>query len=463
MTYTCECGDSYTEEIAKTPDHTYNAVVTAPTCTEKGYTTYTCECGNSYVDNYVDVIPHTYTSEVTKAPTHMSVGEMVYTCVCGDSYTEAIEKIAAHNWTPWQENEDGTRRERSCECGETDYVEIEKEDDKEVVVKPSKPEKDKEKNQIKIDVIFDTPTLEAIGIQIIPEIIEQLNNMETEVNTDIGSVILDAIASSKLAETGSTVNIGIADVTSNKENKQGRKVFSITINDENGNPILPPAESDDNGTITLSMKYQKGLVKEQIKIAYRDENGKLEHMEVEKYDPETGEVTFKTTHLSDYVIYVEEEDPSVYLENAFTFLGYSTREDGTGSICASYKIDYEAISMYENATGTKLDFGVVFASYERLNGKQPLNADGTVASLEKGKVIKFGLENYTYNNYDFVLNDVTDDLKGHSFVMSAYVFDGKTTNYFQGTVSNTVTGISYNQISIGFDPDTPAISEEERE
>ena len=71
-------------------------------------------------------------------------------------------------------------------------------------------------------------------------------------------------------------------------------------------------------------------------------------MEVEKYGPETGEVTFKTTHLSDYVIYIEEDDPSVYLENAFTFLSYSTRENGIGGICASYEINYEAISMYEN-------------------------------------------------------------------------------------------------------------------
>ena len=38
-------------------EHTYAAVVTPPTCTEKGYTTYTCtECGVSYKDDYVDVV-----------------------------------------------------------------------------------------------------------------------------------------------------------------------------------------------------------------------------------------------------------------------------------------------------------------------------------------------------------------------------------------------------------------------
>ena len=43
-------------------EHDYEAVVTAPTCTEQGYTTYTCTCGDSYVDDYVNVNAenHTY-------------------------------------------------------------------------------------------------------------------------------------------------------------------------------------------------------------------------------------------------------------------------------------------------------------------------------------------------------------------------------------------------------------------
>ncbi len=34
-------------------EHSYTEAVTAPTCTEKGYTTYTCTCGDSYTDNEV--------------------------------------------------------------------------------------------------------------------------------------------------------------------------------------------------------------------------------------------------------------------------------------------------------------------------------------------------------------------------------------------------------------------------
>ena len=45
--------------------HTYEPTVTAPTCTERGYTTYTCECGDSYVDDYVDATgEHTYANGI---------------------------------------------------------------------------------------------------------------------------------------------------------------------------------------------------------------------------------------------------------------------------------------------------------------------------------------------------------------------------------------------------------------
>ena len=42
-------------------DHTYESVVTAPTCSEQGYTTYVCSrCGDSYVGDYTDPVDHSY-------------------------------------------------------------------------------------------------------------------------------------------------------------------------------------------------------------------------------------------------------------------------------------------------------------------------------------------------------------------------------------------------------------------
>ena len=58
----CEYGFRVTDVTAgEAPhSHSYAAAVTAPTCTEKGYTTYACECGESYVADYVDALGHNY-------------------------------------------------------------------------------------------------------------------------------------------------------------------------------------------------------------------------------------------------------------------------------------------------------------------------------------------------------------------------------------------------------------------
>ena len=73
-------------------EHSYTAVVTAPTCTEKGYTTHTCSCGDSYVDTYTDALGHAWDSgKVTKQPTATETGVRTYTCTrCGATKTETI-------------------------------------------------------------------------------------------------------------------------------------------------------------------------------------------------------------------------------------------------------------------------------------------------------------------------------------------------------------------------------------
>ena len=73
-------------------EHSYTAVVTAPTCTEKGYTTHTCSCGHSYVDTYTDALGHAWDSgKVTKQPTETETGVKTYTCTrCSATKTETI-------------------------------------------------------------------------------------------------------------------------------------------------------------------------------------------------------------------------------------------------------------------------------------------------------------------------------------------------------------------------------------
>ena len=76
--------------------HSYKDVVTAPTCTEKGYTTHTCACGDSYVDTYVDALGHAWDSgTVTKEPTATETGVRTYTCTrCHETKTESIPAVS---------------------------------------------------------------------------------------------------------------------------------------------------------------------------------------------------------------------------------------------------------------------------------------------------------------------------------------------------------------------------------
>ena len=77
-------------------EHSYDAVVTAPTCTEKGYTTHTCACGDSYVDTYVDALGHAWDNgKVTKEPTETETGVKTFTCTrCGETKTEVIPALS---------------------------------------------------------------------------------------------------------------------------------------------------------------------------------------------------------------------------------------------------------------------------------------------------------------------------------------------------------------------------------
>lgn len=127
VTYVCACGESYTDSIAATGEHSFTSVtleatctedgsvtetcdvcgetvttvleaaghcyeanVVDATCTEGGFTTYTCSvCGDTYVADQVAALGHSYTAVTTPA-TCVTDGSVVYTCVCGESYTEVI-------------------------------------------------------------------------------------------------------------------------------------------------------------------------------------------------------------------------------------------------------------------------------------------------------------------------------------------------------------------------------------
>ena len=77
--------------------HSFKSEVTAPTCTEMGFTTYTCErCGESYKSDYVKATGHKASDWIIdKEPTTDSKGSKHKECLnCGETLeTETIEKL----------------------------------------------------------------------------------------------------------------------------------------------------------------------------------------------------------------------------------------------------------------------------------------------------------------------------------------------------------------------------------
>ena len=161
------CDYFETEEIAALT-HSYEAVVTAPTCTADGFTTHTCSvCGDSYTDapaaaldhdfgdwavtkpascteagqqrrscsrcdyfetEEIAALTHSYEAVVT-APTCTADGFTTHTCsVCGDSYTDAPAAALDHDLSGWVITapagctENGEQRRSCSRC---DYFETE--------------------------------------------------------------------------------------------------------------------------------------------------------------------------------------------------------------------------------------------------------------------------------------------------------------------------------------------------
>lgn len=100
--------------------HEYQSKVTAPTCTDKGYTQYTCsKCDKSYTSDYVNANGHKYGSWKTTNPTCTKDGSKSRNCAnCGKTEKETL-KATGHTYGSWSTTKQATCsatgvKERKC-------------------------------------------------------------------------------------------------------------------------------------------------------------------------------------------------------------------------------------------------------------------------------------------------------------------------------------------------------------
>ena len=105
VVYCSFCGEELSRELKQIEkiEHNYLSTVTAPSCTEQGYTTHTCEdCGYSYVDSFTSFAEHTPVIDEAVAPTCTKSGltQGSHCSVCGKVITEqTIVPASEHNYT----------------------------------------------------------------------------------------------------------------------------------------------------------------------------------------------------------------------------------------------------------------------------------------------------------------------------------------------------------------------------
>ena len=93
-------GSFYFDVSIAAKGHSYTSRVTAPTCTEQGYTTHTCACGHSYKDAYTNATGHSYNYAATKNPTTSATGTLTGTCSkCSGTTTMTLPKLNTTDYT----------------------------------------------------------------------------------------------------------------------------------------------------------------------------------------------------------------------------------------------------------------------------------------------------------------------------------------------------------------------------
>ena len=119
----------------------------------------------------------------------------------------------------------------------------------------------------------------------------------------------------------------------------------------------------------------------------------------------------------------------------FEFLGYSMPEDGRNQITVGFIINYKAIEQYETLAQTEIEYGMVLAVADQLNGKTPLESENTQKIAIQRNLSSISLK----------VSGFTEKLLDLELVMAIYVTENDKTVYLQDVQSSMPNGITLNQ------------------
>ncbi len=109
-TYTCSCGDKYVDNYTDALGHSFGEWVTtkAATCIATGTQTRTCTHDNTTETKEIPLAAHQYVDTVT-APTKTEKGYTTHTCaVCGNNYVDSYTNPTGSTGLAYETNADGS-------------------------------------------------------------------------------------------------------------------------------------------------------------------------------------------------------------------------------------------------------------------------------------------------------------------------------------------------------------------
>lgn len=294
--------------------HDYKATVTKqPTTTEEGVRTYTCSCGDSYTEN-IPATGHSYVSKVTKAATTTEEGIMTYTCSkCGHSYTQPIAMIKSDN-----SNKDNSNQNQKPQSGTDNGNQNQKPQpdtdngkDNGTSIKPYiKDDSGKEgwdviKPQLEEAKSGDTVTVAMNGTTVVPkDVIDSIKGKDTTLVLDMGNGLSWKIYGQDITDAAGDIDF---DVTVGAD--AGKSIPVDVINNVTGErsslnlTLAYDGEFGFTATLTVNMESKNAGLYANL-FYYNEQTGELEFISAGQIDPE-GNVELVFTHASDYTIVVD--------------------------------------------------------------------------------------------------------------------------------------------------------------
>ncbi|MGM9553855.1 MAG: leucine-rich repeat protein [Faecousia sp.] len=261
--------------------HSYQAVATAPTCTEKGFTTHTCECGASYIDTYIDALGHDFGEWTqTKAPTCTEKGVEKRTCSrCGDyetreaaatGHTEVIDKAVPATCT-----EAGKTEGKHCSVCKTVLVAQEENPalghsyENGVCVRCGEKDSNAQKPVEFADVPKNAWYVGAVEYAVRNGLMNGVGNNrfdpEGKITREQMATILYRYAEKKEIDTGKRAELGAfpdaKQVSAYAKNPVQWAVAEKIINGSDGK-LLPQGDATRAQVATILMRFIENIVKE---------------------------------------------------------------------------------------------------------------------------------------------------------------------------------------------------------